>query len=246
MNQIRIAALRDLRNYIPTAHYFGRPHSIDADLELACLLLRSPEGLTLQEHRAAATLHDWALYEKRFRTISDAANPACDINNKTHSLGMTVDQKRELTARLDVHRRSALEYARALEDTQLIERYQPPAQERATDPSRRAMSPAPVELAGTLDALEVTEARAVFSMTRRGMIAAHKNEWPSILTDLAGAAHNGLAAAKAGPRGWLEHVALNWARANGKLIKADTPVDLLAQTMLTMGDLPSKKYLLKG
>ena len=152
MNQIRIAALSDLKKYIPDAHYLLRPHSIDADLEFARSLLQYPEGLALNEHRAAQALQDWAFFEKRFRAISSTANPARDCDDDTPAPGMTPDQDQELTALREVHRRSALAYAITLGDAQLIERYQPPAP--ATD-----IKPVPIQRAHAQDAAILREIR---------------------------------------------------------------------------------------
>lgn len=147
MTQIRIAALADLKGQIPTAHYFGRPHSIDADLELTRVLLGSPEGLTLREHRAAQALQDWAFCEKRFRTISDTAYPARDCDDPTPAPGMTPDQEQELIGLREVHRRSALEYATAIGDALLMARYQAPATDTA---SVQTATPAPIVTGGAL------------------------------------------------------------------------------------------------
>jgi hypothetical protein len=144
MNQIRIAALSDLKSRIPATHYLGRPYSIDADLEIARLLLRVPEGLTPLEYRAAQALQDWAFCEQRFRTISVTAYPARDCDDKTPAPGMTPDQEQELTARREVHRRSALAYARMLDDAQLIEHYQPAEPASDTEPAKDDATPAPV------------------------------------------------------------------------------------------------------
>ncbi|NMM13197.1 MAG: hypothetical protein HHJ17_06620 [Rhodoferax sp.] len=59
----------------------------------------------------------------------------------------------------------------------------------------------------------------VFSMTKAAMIDHHKHEWPSINADMKDAADNGLAAAKAGPRGWFEVGCMQWARSRNKLIQ---------------------------
>lgn len=157
MTQIRIAALADLKGQIPTAHYFGRPHSIDADLELTRVLLGSPEGLTLREHRAAQALQDWAFCEKRFRTISDTAYPARDCDDPTPAPGMTPDQERELIGRREVHRRSALEYATAIGDALLMARYQAPL----PAPEQGTPKPAPVKTAsdGATSFIHSTKAR---------------------------------------------------------------------------------------
>jgi hypothetical protein len=58
----------------------------------------------------------------------------------------------------------------------------------------------------------------VFSMTKAAMIEQHKREWPSIEADFKDAANNGLAAAKAGARGWFEVGCMQWARSRNKLI----------------------------
>ena len=60
-------------------------------------------------------------------------------------------------------------------------------------------------------------------MTKKGLINAHKQHWPSIEGDIARAAKNGLAIAKAGKRGWYESIALKWARNNGKIVESRSP-----------------------
>lgn len=44
----------------------------------------------------------------------------------------------------------------------------------------------------------------------------HKRCWPTIRTDIKSASSNGLNVAKAGPRGWHEDIAVEWAKAKGR------------------------------
>jgi hypothetical protein len=83
-------------------------------------------------------------------------------------------------------------------------------------------------------------------MTRAALIAAHEHEWPTIRGDIGDAKANGLAAAKAGKRGWHEAIALEWARAKGKLKGAAKPADALTQSMHGMASLQSRRHTLEG
>lgn len=85
-----------------------------------------------------------------------------------------------------------------------------------------------------------------FSMTKAGLIAAHEHEWPGIRTDIAGAANNGLNAAKADSRGWFEDIAMQWARAKGRLQTNKETASNLNIAMTRMASLPSQKHTLKG
>ena len=87
---------------------------------------------------------------------------------------------------------------------------------------------------------------AKFAMKRSALIKEHKHEWPTIATDIAGAQRNGLAAAKAGTRGWHEAVAMEWARNNAKLESTAQPNGRLASTMHKMSDLPVRYHKLEG
>jgi len=59
---------------------------------------------------------------------------------------------------------------------------------------------------------------AAFPLTKKAMIASHLKDWPTIERDIKDASINGLNAAKFSGRKWVEELALNWARANNKLI----------------------------
>lgn len=85
-----------------------------------------------------------------------------------------------------------------------------------------------------------------FHMTRAAMIDVHRHEWPSIGEDLTAAASNGLAKAKAGPRGWIEEICMDWARSKGKLQKSDPPIQSLTKAAARMIDLPGQKHTLQG
>jgi hypothetical protein len=88
----------------------------------------------------------------------------------------------------------------------------------------------------------------VFSMPRAALIAAHEHHWPTIRRDLQDASANGLKAAKAGAREWYEQVALEWARAKGKLTDNQPAAsDGIDQAMRNMAaTLPTKKHRLEG
>lgn len=64
--------------------------------------------------------------------------------------------------------------------------------------------------------------RLAFPLTKRAMIENYKKEWPTIERDIKDASTNGLDAAKASKRGWVEEQALLWARANNKFIIRNT------------------------
>ncbi len=85
-----------------------------------------------------------------------------------------------------------------------------------------------------------------FSMTKRALIGAHKHEWPTIERDLLDASVNGLGAAKAGPRGWWEAQAMEWARAKGKLESGAKPAVELARTINSIASIPGRRYKPKG
>lgn len=85
-----------------------------------------------------------------------------------------------------------------------------------------------------------------FSMTKAGLIDAHEHEWPTIRGDIAGAASNGLKAAKAGSRGWYEGTAMEWARAKGKLTGKNETTSTLNGAMNRMATLPVRKHTLEG
>ena len=85
-----------------------------------------------------------------------------------------------------------------------------------------------------------------FSMTKRAMLTQHMHEWPTIERDMSDAKRNGLAAAKAGVRGWHEPDAMEWARANNKLENASKSSNSLMQAVNNMTSLPSFKHKLEG
>lgn len=107
----------------------------------------------------------------------------------------------------------------------------------AAEPQAEAHSAAPIVAESASNAPKFKKA---------ALIAAHVHEWPTIARDIADAQANGLAAAKAGERGWVEAAAMDWARANGKLIAAVKTADSLAQAMHNMGNLPSRKHTMQG
>ena len=82
---------------------------------------------------------------------------------------------------------------------------------------------------------------ALFSVTKAALIDQHKHEWPTIQGDIADASKNGLAQAKAGKRGWWELSAMDWARANNKLIR---PVEISALDNV-MRNLPFREIRMK-
>ena len=94
--------------------------------------------------------------------------------------------------------------------------------------------------------VESDKTRPKFSMTKTAMMEQHAHEWPTLKRDMADASTNGLAAAKAGPRGWYEPDAMEWARANNKLANTSKSASSLTQAMNSMGNLPGRKHTLEG
>ena len=130
---LRTHALNDLRRLIPPAHYWMREHEPTADRELTDPLLSEPVRfeLTPREHVAARALFNLATYRLRSRAIWSIAFSARDIDSPTESPGMTPNDEHEVTAWLEVFRRSALVYARVVGDLHLIECFQPPPPDAA-------------------------------------------------------------------------------------------------------------------
>lgn len=78
-----------------------------------------------------------------------------------------------------------------------------------------------------------------FSVNKAALIAQHKDEWPTIESDIKNASENGLSkAAKAGVRDWNEEAAMQWARSKNKLIK---PTDA-AELSSVMSGFVSRKH----
>ncbi len=121
-----------------------------------------------------------------------------------------------------------------------------PAPEPLTVPVVPASASDGVELLPAHEPKRKPATGPVFSMRKGAMITQHKQRWPTIESDMSDASTNGLHAAKAGARGWTETAALDWARANNKLLGAAKPADELAQAMHSMGSLPRKEHILKG
>ena len=128
-----------------------------------------------------------------------------------------------------------------------------------TAPAQTAATPAPVVATGASDGVppvtkphaapvvvavleELAKAGPIFNMTKASMVENHEHQWPTINRDIADASANGLASAKAGPRGWNEAFALEWARANNKLVNVSKPTSSLAQAMNSMSSLPGQRY----
>jgi hypothetical protein len=132
---LRDYARQDLQRFCPAAHYWLRDHNPIADRDLTEPLLREPVrcGLTPRERIAATALGDLTTYTIRSRAIWDAAYPVRDSDDPTPATGTTLDQKREIWGRREVFRRSAVVYARMLDDAQLIEHYRTPQPAPAPD-----------------------------------------------------------------------------------------------------------------
>lgn len=75
-------------------------------------------------------------------------------------------------------------------------------------------------------------ARGPTSMSRNALVRKYLGQWPTIESDLKNASTNGLSAAKAGSRGWIESRAVEWGKAKAKLeveSHADSSTKLLRQ-----------------
>jgi hypothetical protein len=85
-----------------------------------------------------------------------------------------------------------------------------------------------------------------FTMKKAAMVDQHKHEWPSIERDMKDAARNGLSKALAGSREWNESIAMDWARANNKLVKATEGTSALDTAMRSLSSLSSTVHALDG
>ena len=122
------------------------------------------------------------------------------------------------------------------------------AESEKVEPVQSNATPAPIVFAEAAAVCE--KPRAIdgpqFSMRKAALIAAHIHEWPTIERDIADASANGLAVAKHGARGWWEAVAMDWARAKGKLKGVEKPSTVLVQSMHTMASIPGRKHTMEG
>lgn len=111
----------------------------------------------------------------------------------------------------------------------------------AQSPTIPATAPDAVKTTSAAHAPTTTSNVPRFTMSKSGLIKAHKHEWSNIENDIVAAANNGLDAAK-GPkgRGWFEDIAMEWARAKGRLKSADKTPPVLAAAMHTMASCPSR------
>lgn len=114
------------------------------------------------------------------------------------------------------------------------------------EPSAPAVTQAAPVVEAPASETRVTATGPRFTMTKTALIEQHEHEWPTIAGDIAGANRNGLSAAKAGPRGWREADAMEWARNNAKLQSTEKPGDLLASAMHKMSNLPARRHKLEG
>jgi hypothetical protein len=124
--RLRAFAINDLQRFCSPAHYSLREHDPVADRELTQPLLEKFVSLELtpRELAAAQALGDLATYEISSRTILASAIPVRDAGVPPIETGMTENQERQIAGRFEVYRRSALVYARAVNDDLLIEYFQ--------------------------------------------------------------------------------------------------------------------------
>ncbi len=118
-------------------------------------------------------MRDLATYTISSRAIWDAAYPARDSGDTTPTPGMTFDQEREIWARREVFRNSALVYAGMLGDAQLIERYQTPEPAPAPDTA----TPAPVVDIASNSTTPDPERRLALLRALGGSATYKRNEW---------------------------------------------------------------------
>lgn len=131
LNQrLRASAINDLQRFCPSAHYWLREHSPQADLELAHIVLANPGSLrpTLREWDAAQAISSLAQFEIRSRDIWSRLNPVRDSGALPAEPDQAAEQERfdgerEIAGRYEVFRSSAMAYARAIDDQQMIEGY---------------------------------------------------------------------------------------------------------------------------
>lgn len=109
-NVLRAYARQELKRLCPATHYWMRDHNPQADRELTEPLLHEPARfeLTPRELAAAHALADLATYEIRSRAIWSEAFPVRDTNDTTEVGAMSEQQTREIDARREGYRRSAL------------------------------------------------------------------------------------------------------------------------------------------
>ena len=106
-------------------------------------------------------------------------------------------------------------------------------------PAHSPTTPAPVVVAALV---KPGNAGPKFSMTKAAMLGQHKPRWPTIERDMKDANENGLNSARAGFRGWIEADALEWARANNKLVK---PAGSLLHAVNSMANVPGRKHTME-
>ncbi len=112
-----------------------------------------------------------------------------------------------------------------------------PSTDAATDPQ-----PAPQGTGGDEKSSNPGVGKESFPFKKQALIDAHIHQWPAIKRDIKDAARNGLAAARAGSRGWREDAALTWARTKGRLTSVAKPADNLTQAMHNLSNLPNSKH----
>lgn len=126
---LRMQALNDLRRLTPKAHFWMRDLDPKADRELTEPLLREPvqHGMTPRELAAAHALANRATYlirsrelQSRVMVVSDSDAPQSDPRSMPES------DYREIAARREVFRQSALVYARMVNEPLMIEAFAGP------------------------------------------------------------------------------------------------------------------------
>jgi hypothetical protein len=176
-NELRQLAREDLARFI-TTQYLMREQSPIADREVTEPLLKAPVAhrLTRRELVAAQALADLATYEIRSRAVFEIANPAMEIGSTTPPPGMNADQERELNARYEVFRRSALAYGQLLDDIRLIGHYQTPVPPSAAAPNATQGSGKPDDAhGGTGATMTEPERRLARLRSELGGDARYKN-----------------------------------------------------------------------
>jgi hypothetical protein len=187
--RLRAFAINDLRRFCSPSHYWLREYDPAADRELTQPLLEKFVSLELtpRELAAAQALGDLATYEISSRMILASTIPVRDAGVPPIETGMTENQEREIAGRFEAYRRSALVYARAVNDDLLIEYFQPPQQADAKSQATHGEA-SPLWSAVALPAsqapeneLSPSERRAQLNITReRGARRRILENWDAI------------------------------------------------------------------
>lgn len=97
----------------------------------------------------------------------------------------------------------------------------PPAMDQPSMAQAATTSASPAPAVAVSEAVAaLAEVVCLKGVQKNVMVKRHSARWPTIKADMADASTNGLDAAKAGKRGWIEGVALRWAKDRGRYLAA--------------------------